>query len=470
MPVAPSLATPERRIWRVYRNVTIIFAIVNGLCTSYAFLYLKYRLEAAGGVSGSILDNLLFIIIISMVFEFFAEPITGDWADAYGRRRVLVGAFGGLALAFLCYWSISAGAVAALEPTAEFRLVIGLALAAEFLFSVSAALFNGALDAWFVDELRLVGGPHAGALLPLFAVQRRWFGVFMVIGGAVSLWIGSSAVQTGDPAAPAAAGLTAPTALPWLAAAGVTAITALWVKVGMVERRVAVRGAEPTHRRIWLRVERAWRVRGLRNALVISSVLYSCWICFAYLLPVLLTERRITAEAGVFQDVVKDYYWYYLAMGTSRFLGPYLSERLWLGDDQIRRFRWWGVLNCGALAAGGIALLARSDGPTAGHPVLVPAALLVFWITKVAEEAFKPVRSTYLNHLVVDGGDRAFVLSMATPFGAVIILVGVGLLAAARHAVAALDETRFSVPLLFAILGGLGVLLTIKLSRSPTAG
>lgn len=469
MAVALQLSAPQRWIWRVYLNVTMVFAVVNGLCTSYSFLYIKYRMENAGGVSGSILDNLLFIIIASMVFEFFAEPITGDWADAYGRRNVLVGAFGGLALSFLCYWGISAGAISGLDHATQFTLVVALALVAEFCFSVSAALFNGALDAWFVDELRIAGGPDGGALLPLFSVQRRWFGVFMVIGGAIPLWIGKAVIQPGAPGVAPEGGLMSLTAVPWLAAAGIAVVTALWVKLGMIERRPAVRGSEPTHRRIWLRLERALRVRPLRNALVISSVLYSAWICFAYLLPVLLTEPRIASEAGVLQVVLKNYYWYYLAMGTSRFIGPFLSSRLWRGDDQIRRFRGWGILNCGTLAFGGIALLVRSDGPgglAAGiHTVLVPLALLAFWITKIAEEAFKPVRSTYLNHLVVDGGDRAFVLSMATPFGAVIILIGVGLLAAARRALAALDETRFSVPVLFAILGGLGVLLTVALSR-----
>ena len=67
---------------------------------------------------------------------------------------------------------------------------------------------------------------------------------------------------------------------------------------------------------------------------------------------------------------------------------------------------------------------------------------------------------------MVDGADRAFVLSMATPFGAILILVGIGLLVAMQHFVPALDQVRFSVPLLFAILGGLGVLLTVKLSHA----
>jgi hypothetical protein len=95
----------------------------------------------------------------------------------------------------------------------------------------------------------------------------------------------------------------------------------------------------------------------------------------------------------------------------------------------------------------------------------VPLALILFWITKVAEEAFKPVRSTYLNHLIKDGSDRAFILSLATPFGAVIILVGTGLLIVLQRFLQSFNETQFSISLLFVILGALGSILTVQLSR-----
>jgi hypothetical protein len=285
----------------------------------------------------------------------------------------------------------------------------------------------------------------------------------MVLCGMLALWI---AHTTSGGTAPAAVpqGLFALGALPWLVAAGVTGLTAVVVKLRLVEHHVATHGSEPSYQRIWLRLRRTLKLAELRNALVISSVLYTCWICFMYLLPVLLTEPAIVADAGVFQAVLRDYYWFYLAMGTSRFLGPYLSNRIQLSGHQARRFRAWGVLNCGALAIAGLALLLRGDG-SARRAGLVPLALVVFWIAKVAEEAFKPVRSAYLNDLIVNGSDRAFVLSMATPFGAVLVVAGVGVLAAARHFVAALDEVQFSVPLLFSILGALGVVLTIRLSR-----
>src|SRR4051812_46460039 len=110
--MAFQLSIVQKRVWFTYLSITVIFALVNGVYTSYAFLYLKYKLEGAGGISGSILDNLLFIIAASMFFEFFAEPFTGDWADAYGRRRVVSGAFLGLCMAFLVYWFISADAIA----------------------------------------------------------------------------------------------------------------------------------------------------------------------------------------------------------------------------------------------------------------------------------------------------------------------------------------------------------------------
>lgn len=464
MPTARNLTAAQLRIWRMYRLANVLIALVNGLYTAYAFLYLKHRLMSAGGSSEHVLDNLLVVIIASMIFEFFAEPVTGDWADTFGRRRMVASTFLGLSLAFLAYWMISSDAVRGMESAAEVRVIIAVSLVAEVFYAVASALFNGALDAWFVDELGLVQGPRGGALLPFFSRQRRLSGAFMVAGGALSLWIADftfhgSAPTTED-------GLWSVAALPWLVAVLLTAGAAVWLNFAMKEHRVPERSSEPSHRRIWLRLKRTLGIKELRIALLISSVLYTCWICFMFLLPVLLTEAPIVAEAGFLQAVLRDYYWYYLAMGTSRFLGPYLSERLWMGVSTGHQFRWWGVLNCGALALAGLALLLRGHLFAGVEAVLVPAALILFWVTKVAEEAFKPVRSTYLNYLVVDGTDRAFVLSMATPFGAVIILVGVVLLAAAQAVFSSMQQVSMSVPLLFSILGVLGVGVIVRLSRA----
>ncbi|MBC7976203.1 MAG: hypothetical protein H7138_14620 [Myxococcales bacterium] len=464
---AVELTSAQRRIWRSYLWITAVFALVNGVFTAYAFLYIKYKMEGAGSTSGSILDDLLFIIVASMLFEFFVEPITGDWADAYGRRRVIVGSFLGICVAALVYLAISAEVLAGFDRATALRIIVILALVAELCFAIAAAMWNGALDAWFVDELRLAGGPTGGALLRFFSVQRRCFGIFMVLGGVASLWIGRTVVAGGHNSA--LDGLGSITAMPWIVSAGISTLVALWIKLRLEERRPPVRGDEPAHRRIWARLRRTLAVRELRNALFITSALYTCWICAAYLMPVLLTEKQVVAEAGFFQGILKTYYWYYLAMGTSRFLGPYLSARFHLGRDQVSQFRAWGVLNCGALAVGGLAILLRSQGgdgtPGELNTILVPLALVLFWIAKVAEEAFKPVRTTYLNYLVVDGADRAFVLSMATPFGAVIVLAGLGVLATAQYFLSFLDEVRFSVPLLFVILGVLSVVLTVRLSR-----
>src|ERR1044071_6958536 len=113
------LTSAQRRIWRTYLAVTVVFALVNGVFTGYAFLYIKYKLESAGGVSDSILDNLLFIIAASMLLEFLAEPITGAGAVSAGRRRVLAGAFLGVGAAAVVYWAISAHAVVSLDGPTE---------------------------------------------------------------------------------------------------------------------------------------------------------------------------------------------------------------------------------------------------------------------------------------------------------------------------------------------------------------
>lgn len=467
------LSVDQRRIWRTYRAANLVLAAVNGVYGAYAFLYLKRRMESAGGEGGSVLDNLLFVIIASMFFEFFAEPITGDWADAFGRRRMVVSTYFGVGLAFLAYWVISSDAVSDLDASTEVRVIVALSLAAEVFYAVASALFNGALDAWFVDELKLAKGPQGAALLPFFAAQRRISGVFMVGGGVLALWFADTTFHAGDAkhavaavAAPINDGLFSPAALPWLLTTAVVAAMAVWLGFSMQEHRVPERGTEPSHLRIWKRLRRTLRVRELRNALLVSSVLYTCWICFMFLLPVLLTEKSVASQAGPLQLVLKHYYWFYLAMGTTRFLGPYLSGRLWSASGPMEKFRAWGVINCGALALAGAVLLSRAWEPASVTAILVPVAVALFWVAKLGEEAFKPVRSTYLNCLVTDGSDRAFVLSMATPFGAVIIVVGVALLAGAQQLFHALDDVALSVPLLFAILGTLGVGMTIKLSRA----
>jgi hypothetical protein len=476
MSVTTQLSADQHRIWRTYRAANLVLAAVNGVYGAYAFIYLKRRLESAGGESSSVLDNLLFVIIASMFFEFFAEPITGDWADAFGRRRMVVSTYLGVCLAFLAYWMISSDFISSLGSASEVRVIVALSLAAEVFYAVASALFNGALDAWFVDELRLVKGPQGPDLLPFFAKQRRMSGIFMVGGGVLALWFADTTFHVTDAehaAAAAAAvgatvsdGLFSPAALPWLVTAAITSGTALWLSFTMREHRVPEPGSEPTHLRIWMRLQRTFRVRELRNALLVSSVLYTCWICFMFLLPVLLTERSVAAQAGPLQSVLKHYYWFYLAMGTARFLGPYLSGRMWMAAGPMAKFRSWGVINCGALALAGLVLLSRAWEGASVNAVLVPLAIVLFWVAKLGEEAFKPVRSTYLNCLVVDGTDRAFVLSMATPFGAIIIVLGVGLLAAAQQLVPGLSDVAMSVPLLFAILGLLGVGMTIKLSRA----
>ena len=457
------MSAAQRRIWHTYRAANIVVSAVNGIYTAYAFIYLKHRLQSAGGASQGVLDNLLVVIVGSMIFEFFAEPITGDWADTFGRKRMVVGTYGSICLAFLAYWMISSEVVSQLPAAREVYVIIALSLLAEVFYAVASALFNGALDAWFVDELRLVQGPQGAELLRFFAAQRRWSGIFMVSSGAASLWI-ASAVFEQPPGSATDDGLTSVAALPWLAAALITAGAALWAVFRLTEHRVATKTHEPSHRRILQRLKRTLAQRELRNALLVSSVIYTCWICFMYLLPVLLTEPSLIQEAGFLQAILKNYYWYYLAMGTSRFLGPYLSGRISGGVQPIVQFRWWGVLNCGALALAGGALLLRGGDGAGLNAVLVPSALVLFWVSKVAEEAFKPVRSTYLNYLIKDGEDRAFVLSMATPFGAILILFGVGGLAVAQYFVSSLNEVAMSVPLLFGILGVLGSVTAIKLS------
>src|SRR4051812_35572726 len=95
--LSAAMSAAQRRIWHTYRAANIVLSVVNGIYGAYAFIYLKHRLQA-GGASEGVLDNLLVVIVGSMFFEFFAEPITGDWADTFGRKRMVVGTYWGACL------------------------------------------------------------------------------------------------------------------------------------------------------------------------------------------------------------------------------------------------------------------------------------------------------------------------------------------------------------------------------------
>jgi MFS family permease len=461
---ALGIATPaQRQIWRTYLALNVLFALANGMYASYAFLYLKRRLLAVGGIENSLLDSLLLVLVISMSFEFFLDPYAGDLADARGRRRIVILAFAGQALAFLAYWSASASPTHSFGPRAQSHLVTTLGIVGELAFAAAAALFNGSLDAWFVDELRLAGWPPGESLQPFFSTQRKYFGGSMLIGGMASLGLASSASVSGD-----LDSMLSRTAAPWALAAAIAVIACILCRWRLAESFRPLQTATPTVQRLRGRLKRTIGSRSLRAALIASSVLYTGWICFLYLAPVLLTEPSLMTESGPFEQLLRNYYWFYLAVGACRLVGPAISNRFRLGGSAALQFRRWGLVNGSACALAGGLLLLRA--PVFGLPstvrvVLVPVAIASFLIAKLAEEAFKPVRTTYLNDLLPDGEDRAFVLSMTTPLGALVILLGAAVLAASGHGWKTLQSISFALPVLFVFIGLLGMLSIMLLLR-----
>jgi len=445
----------------MYLILNVGFAFLTGMYSSYTFLYLKYLLLSVGGIETTVLNDLLIILATSMLLEFIAEPITGDWADTYGRKRIIASAFLAQAVAFLVYWSLSIHNVLHVLTGSERRAIVALACGAEFAFAMSAALFNGALDAWFVDELLIVNGPKADALQPFFSIQRRWFGGFMLLGGTTSLLVAKVAFGHAVPEHRRAS--------PWLIATVLALLMGLYVASYLNEHRQKSDNSEPAARRIWSRFGRTMRVPNLRRSLLICSALYTCWICFLYLVPVLLSEEDIVRHAGPFRFIVVNYTCYYVIVGLGRFLGPYLSNRFRLGRDVATQFRNWGTLNCTILGVAGTLFYLNSPvcsfAPQSVREYLVPLALILLIATKVSEEAFKPVRATYLNSLIPDSTDRAFVLSMATPFGAIVVVLGIVVLTVSTRLFEASREALVSIPALFVFLGLIGISSIAWLSR-----
>ena len=468
------------RVWHTFLLLNGIFGFAYGLYLSYAYIYLSKQLERLNlqsvGSSApvyNVFDNILLVLALSMFFEAWAEPATGDYADVRGRRRATVVAFLGMAVAFILYWlsSVTASIPPDMNPRGLVTTII--AVSAELSASLALAFFSGALEAWFVDELHVTGVSAKADLQPCFSVKTQVMGGAMVAGGTLSLLLGKTALATPQPDLT----IGSIASLPWPLAAGLMSLAALFALVSMVETEthgVINRPAfQPT--RIFYRIAELGQRREMMLILLVSSLLYACQVSFAQVLGVVLTDQYLAqrAENSIVNWLQAHYWVYWLVLGSSRMIGPYLSNvrRGRLSPNRAVTFGYWGKLNCLFIALGAIGVLL---GVLTPMRIGIFLAWPLFVVAKIFEEAFKPVRETYLNELILDRTNRAFTLSMSIPFGSLLVaLVIISLLTTRALVPGIYDQIAVSsigiswLLLIEGLVGVCAVVLAIRRIEDP---
>ncbi|HUP56256.1 MAG TPA: hypothetical protein VM598_02310, partial [Bdellovibrionota bacterium] len=400
-----------RSHWRRFLGVHAVFGLLYGFFGAYSLLYLGVQLKAAG-MRGSILDQLLPILGATMLLDSIIGPFAGNYADARGRRRATTLSLLFLALSLGCGLLMSA---VVFDPGLSF-LVFDLGVAAQIFMSLSAAFYATSLDAWWVDLL------HDGQRTPTGSSMHRYFsrqaqvtGLFLVLGGAASLFLGPS--LTGGLGSRFGVGSwETGTRIFWAGIALCVALAAA-IRHGLPLPSRDGRWAMGLADELKWKTASAWKLPGLRRALVVTSVVYVCFTAFLYLVPLLLNDSSIGVGGGAGHHWVRENYWiFYLTMGSARFLGPVLSGLIRFEKEGSRRreFALWASLVCASLLATG---LAYAFLPFRWIDIALP---LVF-LTRVLAEAFKPVQAAYLNELVAWRSMRAFALSLTTAMGSLFV-------------------------------------------------
>jgi hypothetical protein len=132
--------------------------------------------------------------------------------------------------------------------------------------------------------------------------------------------------------------------------------------------------------------------------------------------PLLLNDASLAhSENSAHRWIGENYWAFYLAIGSSRLLGPLLSELIRFQNARLgRAFSLWSSLVCLSLFLTAVAYLVLPSGFLDGALVLLLAA-------RIFAEAFKPVQAAYLNELILLRSMRAFTLSLATTLGSLVV-------------------------------------------------
>jgi len=398
---------------KTYWLLTALFGCFYGLYGYYAFVYL----DAVRPGSPQIFEGLLFVLAATMIFEVFAEPVTGRYADAFGRRQAVAVAFVLCTIAFLFYAAISLSFV-----NSSFWTVIAIAVLAELIIAFGLAFHSGSLDSWVVEQIYHAEQTRNVGTEPVFAMASIAFAVGLTLGGMT----GAFAVpRSGEGAA----------LWPWFLSAFLSILTILVAAVTLhdhrpVEQRVATRPPNVftviggSFSRV-LQLKHA--SREIWTGIFVTSINYIIGIIFIYF-SLLVAKHLLSSRA--------DPAWLSTApllLLVPRLIGPWLC--MWITSDaspnQDARYRKLMTTTCLALGVCSLVLGASvwelaSAGRTiepVTSTVLLSMAIGAAFLTSMFHHMLKPIASSYLNHQIEDDSERAFTNSMATPLGAMVVAV-----------------------------------------------
>ncbi|MFO0932460.1 MAG: hypothetical protein U1E39_07090 [Planctomycetota bacterium] len=411
-------STMQREIGRrksAFLAISAVFGLSYGCYMYYAFIYLN---RVCGLVKASNpTSDLLIVLLATMLFEAFAEPTTGDYADLRGRRRAQILAFSLLALGFVIYATLAPVAVLIGTPIT----VVAGAIVAEFVIALALAFQSGALEAWISDAIGALDPAHRtpAALTALYGRGSQVFSIGTVLGGSTAIAIGNAAPELSY--------------LPWAIAAALSLFTMLLCAASMNEddRPGTTASEEPI--RAFSTAQRVMDVlQGpeTRFALLVSSIAYCAAIVYAFFGPVLLSA--IVADRWMWA-----YPWLML---IARIVGPELSR------SATRR---WSTRRVGFVAA---AVVAASCVVLGLGGTVAPGCWLVAagFVLTTANSAGRPAQLASIDASVPSTSKRALLLSLSTPLGSLLA----GTVAGGVALAFAVTGNDWPIAVMFLIVGG----------------
>jgi MFS family permease len=408
-----TLNSASRVSINVYWLVTGLFGLAYGIYGYYVFVYLS-RLHPD---AASIIQPLLPVLAATMMFEFIAEPITGRFADIYGRRLAVIMAFILISDEFIAYSLAAIPAVAA----SQWRVQI-TAIGAELVLAIGLALHSGSFDAWVIERIHDSEGSRDIPTESIFARAAQIFTVGLTLGG----FIGSFAVSQTNSERDLFANIW-----PWILSAFLALLAVLVGAAAMFDRPNvrAPNWTEGTTLSAFLKdaVYRVTQLRfqsaAVRQTIYVNSAMYSIGIVYIYF-STLIAERALR-NFGLIHILYLVPFLYLVP----RLLGPQLAILFSKGrrhtDSNAYRlmFRAAG-LGCGVSAAA----LAFSASKLASPQPLPDNAKLIFLFgciaffgTSLFVHMLKPIATAYLNFHIADDNERAFINSMSTPAGGFVV-------------------------------------------------
>lgn len=372
---------------------------------------------------GLSVTQVLTLTAVGGLVTVLLELPTSGFADAFGRRAVLVAA---------AVVNVVAGVLFVLADSLEVFLVV------KVLFGLFRALDSGPLEAWYVDTVH-VHRPGADVDQELSAAGSV-LGASIAVGALVSGLLVWLAPTGGSP-------LTLPLAL----AAGLGALHLLALLVLLREPPRSAPGtrreqllagvrAVPTVIRGGLAV--AGRSGALRGLLLAEAALSIAMLGFESMVPLRLAELLgSTDRAGAWMGVTAAVGWAVYALGAS--LGGRLSRRLGVGRAAIATH---------LLVAVGVVLIGLATGPVG----VVAGYLATYGVFG----GVGPLHAS-LVHREADAGTRATVLSLGS-------MVSFGVFAVCAPLTGLLTEATSS-GLAVVVLGGLCLLGALAYRPALTA-